>query len=73
MKFLSKFLIFTLFFAPLSTTTILAQPSSVKATATDSKANTLLDKVKKQYNGYTSLESKFKLEFKLLLKGNLIY
>ncbi len=65
MKFLSKLLIFTLFFAPLSTATILAQPSSVNASATDSKANTLLDKVKKQYDSYTSLESKFKLEFKL--------
>ncbi len=65
MKFLSILLTLTLFWVPLSTTTILAQPSSVNASSTDSKANSLLDKVKSQYNGYNSLESKFKLEFKL--------
>ena len=65
MKFLSKFLIFTFFFIPLSIATISAQPSSVNASNTDSKANALLNKVKSQYNGYSSLESKFKLEFKL--------
>ncbi len=63
MKLLRNILVLTLFFAPLSMTTILAQPSSVKS-ETDAKAKSILDKVKKQYDGYSSVESKFKLEFK---------
>ncbi len=64
MKFLRNLLLLTLLFAPLSITTLKAQPSSVKS-ETDPKAKALLDKVKSKYDGYSSLESKFKLEFKL--------
>jgi outer membrane lipoprotein carrier protein len=65
MKFLRKLLILTLIFAPLSITAILAQPNAVKPEVTDAKAKALLDKVKKLYDSYTSLESKFKVEYKL--------
>ena len=65
MKFLRNLLALTFFFAPLSITTIVAQPTSVKAEPTDVKAKALLDKVKKQYDGYGSLESNFKIEYKL--------
>lgn len=63
MKFLRNILVLTLFFAPLSIPTVLAQPSSVKS-ETDPKAKVLLDKVKGKYDSYSSVESKFKLEFK---------
>ena len=65
MKFLRKLSIFILLFAPLSMTIIRAQPTAVKADLTDAKAKSLLDKVKKQYDGYASLESNFKIEYKL--------
>ena len=65
MKFLRKLLILNLLFAPLSITTIGAQPTAVKADVIDAKAKLLLDKVKKQYDGYASLESNFKVEYKL--------
>ncbi len=64
MKFLRNILVLTLFFTPLSITMIEAQPTSVNS-ETDPKAKILLDKVKKQYDGYGSLESNFKLEYKL--------
>ena len=51
-------------FAPLSITTIKAQPTAVKTDVTDAKAKLLLDKVKKQYDGYRSFESTFKVEYK---------
>jgi outer membrane lipoprotein carrier protein len=65
MKFLRKLSILTLLLAPLSITTTWAQPNAVKADPTDAKSKVLLDKVKKQYNGYGSLESIFKVEVKL--------
>lgn len=65
MKFLRKLSIFILLFAPLSMTIVRAQPTAVKADLTDAKAKSLLDKVKKQYDGYASLESIFKIEYKL--------
>lgn len=65
MKFLRKLSIFILLFAPLSMTIVRAQPTAVKADLTDAKAKSLLDKVKKQYDGYASLESNFKIEYKL--------
>ncbi len=64
MKFLRKLFILTLLFAPLSIMSTWAQPASVKTDPTDVKTKTLLDKVKKQYDGYNSLESKFKVESK---------
>ena len=65
MKFLRNLLMLTLFFAPLSINTILAQPTAVKGELTDVKAKALLDKVKKQYDSYKTMESNFKLELKL--------
>ncbi len=64
MEFLRKLLIFSLLFAPLSIGTIAAQPTAVKADVTDAKSKALLDKVKKQYDSYASLESNFKVEYK---------
>lgn len=65
MEFLRKLLILSLLLAPLSMGTILAQPTAVKTDVTDAKAKALLDKVKKQYDGYSALESNFKVEYKL--------
>jgi outer membrane lipoprotein-sorting protein len=64
MEFLRKLLILTIFLAPLSRTTISAQPSAVKTDVTDAKSKALLDKVKKQYDAYSAMESVFKVEFK---------
>lgn len=67
MKFLRKLFILTLLLAPLSITTTWAQPPrtlGVKTDPTDAKSKALLDKVKKQYTGYGSLESTFKVELK---------
>ena len=50
---------------PLSISTVLAQPTATKTEANDPKAKALLDKIEKQYNGATTLESDFKLEVKL--------
>jgi outer membrane lipoprotein carrier protein len=49
------------FLVPLSQMPIFAQPSAIKAD-NDPKAKALLDKVKKQYEGYSALVSIFKLE-----------
>lgn len=65
MEFLRKLLILSLLLAPLSMGSILAQPTAVKADLTDVKAKALLDKVKKQYDSYSALESNFKVEYKL--------
>ncbi|MBL7815309.1 MAG: outer membrane lipoprotein carrier protein LolA [Saprospiraceae bacterium] len=65
MKFLRKLLIPLFILAPLSISTLIAQPMAVKTDMTDAKAKSILDKVKKQYDGYSSLESNFKVEYKL--------
>jgi outer membrane lipoprotein carrier protein len=48
-----------------SLTVLSAQPTAVKTDVTDPKAKAFLDKVKKQYEGYATLEMKFKLETKM--------
>ena len=65
MNFLRKLILLAILFAPLSTSTVFGQPTSTKTDATDPAAKALLDKVKKQYDGYMSLESSFKVEYKL--------
>ena len=42
-----------------------AQATTAKAETSDPKAKALLDKVKKQYEGYSSLETNFTLVLKL--------
>jgi outer membrane lipoprotein carrier protein len=71
MKFLGKQFTNTSFFHPLSIcfifslTVLTAQPVGVKTEVADPKAKAILDKVKKQYEGYATLEMKFKLETKM--------
>ena len=70
MKFLGKQFMNLPFLAPLSMclflnlTMLSAQPVAVKSDVSDPKTKAFLDKVKKQYEGYTTLETKFKLETK---------
>ena len=70
MKFLGKQVLNIPFLGPLSMclflnlTMLSAQPVAVKSDASDPKTKAFLDKVKKQYEGYTTLETKFKLETK---------
>ncbi len=71
MKFLRKQCSARSFLYPLSIgfflnlTVVLGQPVAVKSDVSDPKTKALLDKVKKQYEGYTTLETKFKLETKM--------
>ena len=71
MEFLRKQLSPFSFLHPLSIcfvfslTVLSAQPIAVKTDVSDPKAKVFLDKVKKQYEGYTTLEMKFKFETKL--------
>jgi outer membrane lipoprotein carrier protein len=58
-------LVLSVFLTPLSKKTVLAQPTAGKIEVNDPKAKALLDKVKKQYEGFTALESTFKLEITL--------
>jgi outer membrane lipoprotein carrier protein len=53
------------FVTPLSKISLFSQPMSAKTDVSDPKAKALLDKVKKQYEGYQALESAFKLEISL--------
>ena len=48
----------------ISNNSLIAQPT-VKAEISDPKTKVLLDKVKKQYESYSSLETTFKLEIKM--------
>jgi outer membrane lipoprotein carrier protein len=70
MKFLRKQFMNFSFLSPLSICFLLsinilsAQPIAVKADVSDPKTKAFLDKVKKQYEGYATLETKFKLETK---------
>jgi outer membrane lipoprotein carrier protein len=70
MKFLGKHFSNTLFLRPLSLclffslTVLSAQPIAVKSDVSDPKAKAILDKVKKQYESYVTLETKFKVEIK---------
>ena len=64
MSFSRKLLVMAIFIAPLSINTVFGQPTAVKSDATDAASKTILDKVKKQYDGYGSLESSFKVEIK---------
>ena len=48
-----------------SLTVLSAQPIAVKSDVSDPKTKAFLDKVKKQYEGYATLETKFKLETKM--------
>jgi outer membrane lipoprotein carrier protein len=71
MKFLGKQFSNTFFLHPLSIclflnlTLVTAQPMAVKTDVSDPKTKAFLDKVKKQYEGYSTLETKFKLETKM--------
>ncbi len=70
MEFLRKQMQLIAFLAPLSIgvffnpNNALAQPMTVKTEVSDPKAKAFLDKVKKQYEGYSTLETKYKLEVK---------
>lgn len=70
MKFLRKHFINISSWHPLSMCFFLtlnmlsAQPLAVKTDVADPKTKVFLDKVKKQYEGYSTLETKFKLETK---------
>ena len=64
MSFLRKLLVMAIFIAPLSINTVFGQPTAAKSDATDAASKAILDKVKKQYDGYGSLESSFKVEYK---------
>lgn len=70
MEFLRKHKRLIAFLAPLSigvffnTNNVFSQPSAVKTEVSDPKAKALLEKVKKQYEGYSTLETKYKLEVK---------
>ena len=70
MEFLRKQMQLIAFLAPLSIGVFFdinnasAQPTAVKTEVSDPKAKALLDKVKKQYEGYSTLETKYKLEVK---------
>jgi outer membrane lipoprotein carrier protein len=71
MKFLGKHFSSSHLLHPLSIcfifslTVLSAQPIAVKSDVSDPKTKAFLDKVKKQYEGYTTLETKFKLETKM--------
>jgi outer membrane lipoprotein carrier protein len=70
MDFLRKQLFMRSFLPPLSIcfflnlTMVMAQPTAVKTEVSDPKTKAFLDKVKKQYEGYSTLEMKFKVERK---------
>ena len=70
MEFLRKQMRLIAFLVPLSIGVFFnknnasAQPTAVKTEVSDPKAKALLDKVKKQYEGYSTLETKYKLEVK---------
>jgi outer membrane lipoprotein carrier protein len=71
MEFLRKQFSKRAFLSPLSIcfflnlTVVSAQPMAVKTDVSDPKTKAFLDKVKKQYEGYATLETKFKLETKM--------
>jgi outer membrane lipoprotein carrier protein len=61
----SRKLFFSLLNLMLLTHFTYAQATAVKAESSDPKAKALLDKVKKQYEGYNSLETNFTLTLKM--------
>ena len=64
MNFLRKLIFLATLIAPLSTNTVFGQTTAVKVDANDAASKAILDKVKKQYEGYTSFESSLKVESK---------